>query len=81
LTDAHLGQRPEPATRKSDIILLTSGTTGSPKGAKRSAGSGGAVTVDQPERRLGVELASGHDGAGQQRGEEQLREAPGMEHR
>ncbi|PRC44735.1 acyl-CoA synthetase, partial [Mycobacterium sp. ITM-2017-0098] len=42
LTDAHLGQRPEPATRKSDIILLTSGTTGSPKGAKRSAGSGGA---------------------------------------
>lgn len=42
LIDAHLGQRPEPATRKSDIILLTSGTTGSPKGAKRSAGSGGA---------------------------------------
>ncbi len=42
LIDAHLGQRPEPATRKSDIILLTSGTTGTPKGAKRSAGSGGA---------------------------------------
>lgn len=38
----HLGHRPEPATRKSDIILLTSGTTGSPKGAKRSAGSGGS---------------------------------------
>ncbi|WP_370737206.1 acyl-CoA ligase FadD12 [Mycolicibacterium aurum] len=42
LIDAHLGQRPEAATRKSDIILLTSGTTGSPKGARRSAGSGGA---------------------------------------
>ncbi|MGQ9348569.1 acyl-CoA ligase FadD12 [Mycolicibacterium gilvum] len=42
LIDAHLGQRPQPATRKSDVILLTSGTTGSPKGAKRSAGSGGS---------------------------------------
>ncbi len=42
LIAAHLGQRPQPATRKSDVILLTSGTTGSPKGAKRSAGSGGA---------------------------------------
>ncbi|BBY76194.1 acyl-CoA synthetase [Mycolicibacterium parafortuitum] len=42
LITAHLGQRPQPATRKSDVILLTSGTTGSPKGAKRSAGSGGA---------------------------------------
>lgn len=42
LIGTHLGQRPKPAARKSDIILLTSGTTGSPKGAKRSAGSGGA---------------------------------------
>ncbi|MDA2893683.1 acyl-CoA ligase FadD12 [Mycolicibacterium sp. BiH015] len=42
LIGAHIGHRPKPATRKSDIILLTSGTTGSPKGAKRSAGSGGA---------------------------------------
>ncbi|MCV7371008.1 acyl-CoA synthetase [Mycolicibacterium duvalii] len=42
LIEAHLGQRPEPSDRKSDIILLTSGTTGTPKGAKRSAGSGGA---------------------------------------
>ncbi|HEY9263308.1 MAG TPA: acyl-CoA ligase FadD12 [Mycobacterium sp.] len=42
LIDAHLGQRPSPSNRKSDIILLTSGTTGTPKGAKRSAGSGGA---------------------------------------
>ncbi|MDY6998588.1 MAG: acyl-CoA ligase FadD12 [Actinomycetota bacterium] len=42
LIEAHLGRRPQPADRKSDVILLTSGTTGTPKGAKRSAGSGGA---------------------------------------
>ncbi|MGO4443935.1 acyl-CoA ligase FadD12 [Mycobacterium sp. 2YAF39] len=42
LIERHAGQRPEPSGRKSDIILLTSGTTGTPKGAKRSAGSGGA---------------------------------------
>ncbi|MGV0874781.1 acyl-CoA ligase FadD12 [Mycolicibacterium sp. XJ879] len=42
LIDKHAGERPEPSTRKSDIILLTSGTTGLPKGAKRSEGSGGA---------------------------------------
>ncbi|MFI5511399.1 acyl-CoA ligase FadD12 [Mycobacterium sp. NPDC051804] len=42
LIERHGGQRPQPAERKSDIILLTSGTTGTPKGAKRSAGSGGA---------------------------------------
>ncbi|KUI27048.1 acyl-CoA synthetase [Mycobacterium sp. IS-1742] len=42
LIDAHRGRRPRPAERRSEIILLTSGTTGTPKGAKRSAGSGGA---------------------------------------
>jgi fatty-acyl-CoA synthase len=42
LIDSHLGQRPTPSDAKSDIILLTSGTTGTPKGAKRSEGSGGA---------------------------------------
>ena len=42
LIDAHLGQRPARSSRKSDVILLTSGTTGTPKGAKRSAGSGGS---------------------------------------
>ncbi|KUI38716.1 acyl-CoA synthetase [Mycobacterium sp. IS-1496] len=42
LIDAHRGRRPPPAERSSEIILLTSGTTGTPKGAKRSAGSGGA---------------------------------------
>ncbi len=42
MIDAHAGRRPKPSERKSDIILLTSGTTGTPKGAKRSEGSGGA---------------------------------------
>jgi fatty-acyl-CoA synthase len=42
LIERHAGERPQPTQRKSDIILLTSGTTGTPKGAKRSAGSGGA---------------------------------------
>jgi acyl-CoA synthetase (AMP-forming)/AMP-acid ligase II len=42
LIDSHSGQRPQPSDRKSDIILLTSGTTGTPKGAKRGEGSGGA---------------------------------------
>jgi fatty-acyl-CoA synthase len=42
LIDANTGRRPAPAERKSDIILLTSGTTGTPKGAKRGEGSGGA---------------------------------------
>jgi fatty-acyl-CoA synthase len=42
LIEGRLGRRPSSSDRKSDIILLTSGTTGTPKGAKRSEGSGGA---------------------------------------
>ena len=42
LIESHSGRRPSPSERKSDIILLTSGTTGTPKGAKRGEGSGGA---------------------------------------
>lgn len=38
----HAGQRPLRATRRSAVILLTSGTTGTPKGAKRGAGGGGS---------------------------------------
>ncbi|MBX7433303.1 acyl-CoA ligase FadD12 [Mycobacterium sp. Y57] len=45
MIDTHLGRRPHPAARASDIILLTSGTTGTPKGAKRSEGSGGAADL------------------------------------
>ncbi|MGB8403712.1 MAG: acyl-CoA ligase FadD12 [Mycobacterium sp.] len=35
---AHAGERPVPSTRTSKLILLTSGTTGTPKGAKASSG-------------------------------------------
>jgi acyl-CoA synthetase (AMP-forming)/AMP-acid ligase II len=38
LIAAHTGRRPAKAARKSRLILLTSGTTGTPKGAKHSGG-------------------------------------------
>lgn len=38
LVDAHIGRRPARSGRKGKLILLTSGTTGSPKGAKHSGG-------------------------------------------
>ena len=38
LIAAHAGQRPHASERSAKLILLTSGTTGSPKGAKRSGG-------------------------------------------
>jgi fatty-acyl-CoA synthase len=38
LIDDHTGERPSPTGRTSKLILLTSGTTGSPKGAKHSGG-------------------------------------------
>jgi acyl-CoA synthetase (AMP-forming)/AMP-acid ligase II len=38
LINGHVGQRPSPPARTSKLILLTSGTTGSPKGAKHSGG-------------------------------------------
>ena len=38
----HAGRRPAPSDAPARSILLTSGTTGTPKGAKRSDGSGGA---------------------------------------
>ena len=40
MADSHAGQRPQPADRKSRLILLTSGTTGTPKGAQPSSGGG-----------------------------------------
>jgi acyl-CoA synthetase (AMP-forming)/AMP-acid ligase II len=40
MVDSHAGQRPQPADRKSRLILLTSGTTGTPKGAQPSSGGG-----------------------------------------
>jgi acyl-CoA synthetase (AMP-forming)/AMP-acid ligase II len=38
LITTHIGNRPNKANRKSRLILLTSGTTGNPKGAKHSGG-------------------------------------------
>ncbi|GAB4661351.1 hypothetical protein MOKP101_07890 [Mycobacterium avium subsp. hominissuis] len=38
LINGHIGQRPSPSERTSKLILLTSGTTGTPKGAKHSGG-------------------------------------------
>ncbi|MCV7075926.1 acyl-CoA ligase FadD12 [Mycobacterium szulgai] len=48
LIAAHTGQRPQRsggAGNKGKVILLTSGTTGTPKGAKHSGGGGGIGTL------------------------------------
>ncbi len=42
---AHTGERPRRARRKGNTILLTSGTTGTPKGAKRSRGGLGELAA------------------------------------
>jgi fatty-acyl-CoA synthase len=41
----HAGRQPHRASTKSNIILLTSGTTGSPKGAKHSGGADGGPGI------------------------------------
>src|SRR6201991_269328 len=41
----HLGQQPQRTGDKSKMILLTSGTTGTPKGAKQSGGGAGVGTL------------------------------------
>jgi acyl-CoA synthetase (AMP-forming)/AMP-acid ligase II len=43
----HLGQQPERTGRKGKMILLTSGTTGTPKGAKQSGGGAGIGTLKE----------------------------------
>jgi acyl-CoA synthetase (AMP-forming)/AMP-acid ligase II len=43
LIAAHTGQQPERTGRKGKLILLTSGTTGTPKGAKHSGGGIGTL--------------------------------------
>jgi fatty-acyl-CoA synthase len=40
LIDAHAGQRPAQADSRSKVVLLTSGTTGTPKGARSTSGGG-----------------------------------------
>jgi acyl-CoA synthetase (AMP-forming)/AMP-acid ligase II len=44
ITD-HAGQEPQRASSKSKVILLTSGTTGTPKGAKHSGGADGGPGI------------------------------------
>jgi acyl-CoA synthetase (AMP-forming)/AMP-acid ligase II len=41
----HAGQEPQRASSKSKVILLTSGTTGTPKGAKHSGGADGGPGI------------------------------------
>ncbi len=41
----HTGQQPERTQKKGRMILLTSGTTGTPKGAKQSGGNAGIGTL------------------------------------
>jgi len=41
----HAGREPKRASTKSKVILLTSGTTGSPKGAKHSGGTDGGPGI------------------------------------
>jgi acyl-CoA synthetase (AMP-forming)/AMP-acid ligase II len=43
LIEKHLGQHPTPPAAKGRLILLTSGTTGTPKGAKHSGGGLGEL--------------------------------------
>jgi acyl-CoA synthetase (AMP-forming)/AMP-acid ligase II len=44
ITD-HAGRQPQRASTKSKVILLTSGTTGTPKGAKHSGGADGGPGI------------------------------------
>ncbi len=45
LIGAHSGQQPERTGRKGRMILLTSGTTGTPKGANQTGGNAGIGTL------------------------------------
>src|SRR4051794_39291464 len=45
LITEHTGREPQRASTKNKVILLTSGTTGSPKGAKHSGGSDGGPGI------------------------------------
>ncbi len=45
LIEQHLGQKPGPAPAPGRTVLLTSGTTGTPKGARRSGGGPGSLAA------------------------------------
>jgi fatty-acyl-CoA synthase len=50
LIEAHLGAVPDRPTRTGRTILLTSGTTGTPKGARRSGGGGAGALAAMLDR-------------------------------
>ena len=50
LVERHQGSRPGRPSRRGSVILLTSGTTGTPKGAKRSADGGAPALAAMFER-------------------------------
>lgn len=50
LIDAHVGSDPGRAPRPGKVVLLTSGTTGTPKGARRSGGGGAGALAAMLER-------------------------------
>ena len=45
LIEDHLGRRPAKPSRPGRTVLLTSGTTGTPKGARRSGGAAGSLAA------------------------------------
>jgi acyl-CoA synthetase (AMP-forming)/AMP-acid ligase II len=45
MVNGHAGRQPQRVSTKSKVILLTSGTTGSPKGAKHSGGADGGPGI------------------------------------
>jgi fatty-acyl-CoA synthase len=55
LIDSHAGEQPKRATQKSRTVLLTSGTTGTPKGAKLTSGEASALKsiLDRTPWRVG----------------------------
>ncbi len=56
LIDANLGRRPDKPASPGRMVLLTSGTTGTPKGARRPSGGGGgdlAAVLDRVPWRYG----------------------------
>jgi fatty-acyl-CoA synthase len=50
LVEEHLGRRPPAPTSSPHVVLLTSGTTGAPKGARRGTGGGAGDLVAIIER-------------------------------
>ncbi|MDN5758415.1 MAG: AMP-binding protein, partial [Tomitella sp.] len=53
LAARHDGQRPPAPEHVGEVVILTSGTTGSPKGARRGAGgSGGSPSLEAPAALL-----------------------------